>query len=211
VESLRGDFNIEYTPVSSADASTSVHAPAAHGVASPVTERAPDANGASPPTTPAHTAEPAPQHGAVDFITPTSTNTPTAEDREAHVRRYRTLTNIDEELDQALLLAEGEEPATLAEAQAKAGWHAAMDEKVASIKENVTWELCDMPAGQHPIGLKWVYKLKKNPAGEVIRHKVRLVVKGYAQTAGIDFDEVFVPVARLDSIHVLLAVAAHHS
>jgi hypothetical protein len=54
----------------------------------------------------------------VDFVTPTSANTPAVEDREAHVCRYRTLTNIDDELDQALLLAEGDEPATLEEAQA---------------------------------------------------------------------------------------------
>jgi hypothetical protein len=86
-----------------------------------------------------------------------------------------------------------------------------MDEEMASIRENGTWELCDLPAGQRPIGLKWVYKLKKNPAGKVIRHKARLVAKGYAQRAGIDFDEVFAPVARLDSVRVLLAVAAHHS
>jgi hypothetical protein len=79
---------------------------------------------------------------------------------------------------------------------------------MASIKENGTWELCDLHAGQHPIGLKWVYKLKKNPAGEVIHHKACLVAKGYAQRAGIDFDKVFAPVARLDSVHVLLAVVA---
>jgi hypothetical protein len=82
---------------------------------------------------------------------------------------------------------------------------------MASIKENGTWELCDLLAGQHPIGLKWVYKLKKNTAGEVICHKACLVAKGYAQLAGIDFDEVFAPVARLDSMRVLLAVATHHS
>jgi hypothetical protein len=121
---------------------------------------------------------------------------------------YMTLVNIDDELEQAILLAEGEEHATLAEAQAEAGWRAAMDEEMTSIKENGTWELCDLPAGQRPIGLKWVYKLKKNPAGEVIRHKARLVAKGYAQRADIDFDKVFVPVARLDSMRVLLAVAA---
>jgi hypothetical protein len=86
-----------------------------------------------------------------------------------------------------------------------------MDEELASIKVNGTCELCDLPAGQCPIGLKWVYKLKKNPASEVIHHKARLVVKGYAQRAGIDFDEVFAPVARLDSVRVLLAIAAHHS
>jgi hypothetical protein len=59
--------------------------------------------------------------------------------------------------------------------------------------------------------LKWVFKLKKNPAGEVVRHKARLVAKGYAQRAGIDFEEVFAPVARLDSVRVLLAIAAHHN
>jgi hypothetical protein len=113
-------------------------------------------------------------------------------------------------MDQELHLAEGAEPATLAEAQAEEGWRTAMAEEMAAIKENDTWELCDLPAGQRAIGLKWVYKLKKNPAGEIVRHKARLVAKGYAQRAGVDFDEVFAPVARLDSVRVLLAVAAHH-
>ena len=124
------------------------------------------------------------------------------------MRRYRTLENICDVLDQELHLAEGEEPATLAEAQAEEGWRTAMAEEMAAIEDNGTWELCNLPAGHRPIGLKWVYKLKKNPAGEVVRHKARLVAKGYAQRAGIDFDEVFAPVARLDSVRVLLAVAA---
>jgi hypothetical protein len=54
-----------------------------------------------------------------------------------------------------------------------------------------------------------VFKLKKNSAGEVIKHKARLVAKGYVQRAGVDFDEVFAPVARLDSVRLLLAIAAH--
>jgi hypothetical protein len=225
VESLRGDFDIEYTPASGAGTNATVHAPdahsatspaivrapAAHSATSPAIERALDVNGSPPPSTPAHAAEPMPQHGAVDFVTPTTANTPTAEDHEVHVHRYRNLANIDDELEQALLLAEGEEHATLAEAQAEAGWHAAMDEEMASIKENGTWELYDLPAGQRPIGLKWVYKLKKDPVGEVIHHKACLVAKGYAQRAGIDFNEVFASVARLNSVCVLLAVAAHHS
>jgi hypothetical protein len=51
-------------------------------------------------------------------------------------------------------------------------------------------------------------KLKKDPSGAVVKHKARLVAKGYAQRAGVDFDEVFVPVARLDSVRLLLAQAA---
>jgi hypothetical protein len=79
------------------------------------------------------------------------------------VRRYRTVANIDSELEQGLLLAEGEEPATFGEAQAEAGWRTAMAEEMAAIEENGTWELSNLPAGHHPIGQKWVYKLKKNP------------------------------------------------
>jgi hypothetical protein len=75
-----------------------------------------------------------------------------------------------------------------------------MNEEMEEIKENRTLELCDLPAGHRPIGLKWVYKLKKNPARDVVRHKGRLVAKGYTQQAGIDFDEVFAPVACLDSV-----------
>jgi hypothetical protein len=86
-----------------------------------------------------------------------------------------------------------------------------MEEEMASIVKNGTWELCNLPSGHPSIGLKWVYKLKKNPEGEVVRHKARLVAKGYVQHAGIDFDEVFAPVARLDSVRVLLAIATHHS
>jgi hypothetical protein len=84
-----------------------------------------------------------------------------------------------------------------------------MMEEMASIEENRTWELVKLPAGKRPIGLKWVFKLKKNAAGEVVKHKARLVAKGYVQRAGVDFDEVFAPVARLDSVRLLLAIAAH--
>lgn len=57
-------------------------------------------------------------------------------------------------MDQELLLAEGAEPATLAEAQAEEGWRKAMAEEMDAIKENDTWEMCDLPAGQRAIGLK---------------------------------------------------------
>ena len=69
--------------------------------------------------------------------------------------------------------------------------------------------LVELPSGHKPIGLKWVYKLKRNSVGEVIKHKARLVAKGYVQKHGVDFDEVFAPVARLDTIRLLLALAAN--
>jgi hypothetical protein len=82
-------------------------------------------------------------------------------------------------------------------------------QQAASIEENETWSLTTLPAGKRAIGQKRVYKLKKNSAGEVIKHKARLVAKGYVQRAGVDFDEVFAPVTRLDSVRLLLAIAAH--
>jgi hypothetical protein len=214
VATLRGDFEIEYTPpVQSHVGGTRLHdaAPIApergesvHGTPPASPERAQDAHDTEEPGTPA------PQRQAeVEFVTPPSSPTPSAEERDPDVRRYRTMQNIDEVLEQELHLAEGEEPATLTEAQADAAWRAAMEEEMGAIMENHTWELCNLPSGHRPIGLKWVYKLKKNPAGDVVRHKARLVAKGYAQRAGIDFDEVFAPVARLDSVRLLLAVAAH--
>jgi hypothetical protein len=84
-----------------------------------------------------------------------------------------------------------------------------MAEVINSIEDNNTWDLVNLPAGHKPIGLKWVYKLKKNAIGVVVKHKARLVAKGYVQREGVDFEKVFAPVARLDSVRLLLALAAH--
>jgi hypothetical protein len=84
-----------------------------------------------------------------------------------------------------------------------------MKEEMDAIEDNQTWTLCDLPQGRRAINLKWVSKLKHNEHGEVVKYKVRLVVKGYAQRRGIDYDEVFAPVARLDTIRLLIALAAH--
>jgi hypothetical protein len=54
-----------------------------------------------------------------------------------------------------------------------------------------------------------VFKVKKDPDGRVVKHKARLVAKGYAQWQGVDFDEVFAPVARMETVRLLLAIAAH--
>ena len=84
-----------------------------------------------------------------------------------------------------------------------------MKKKIEAIEKNETWSLTELPIGHKIIGLKWVFKLKKNSNGEIIKHKARLVAKGYTQQQGVDFDEAFVPVARLDTVRVILAVAAN--
>jgi hypothetical protein len=70
------------------------------------------------------------------------------------------------------------------------------------------WELADLPTSHRAITLKWVYKLKKDEVGAVIKHKAHLVARGFIQQEGVDFDDAFVPVARMESIRLLLALAA---
>jgi hypothetical protein len=84
-----------------------------------------------------------------------------------------------------------------------------MLDEMTSIEASGTWELVEPPPRTKPIGLKWVYKTKKDAAGVITKHKARLVAKGYVQQQGIDFDEVFAPVAQLESVRLLLAHAAY--
>ncbi|GJX81607.1 ribonuclease H-like domain-containing protein, partial [Tanacetum coccineum] len=69
------------------------------------------------------------------------------------------------------------------------------------------WTLVDLPYGKRAIGTKWVYKNKKDERGIVIRNKAKLVAQGYTQEEGIDYDEVFDPVARIEAIRLFLAYA----
>ena len=77
------------------------------------------------------------------------------------------------------------------------------------IYKNETWKLVDRPCNKNVIGVKWVFKLKYNADGSINKHKARLVVKGYAQQTRIYFTETFAPVARFDTIRLLLAISAH--
>ena len=74
-----------------------------------------------------------------------------------------------------------------------------MDEEMAALDANHTWELMPLPHDKKAIGCKWVYKVKHNADGSVSKYKARLVAKGYAQTYGIDYEETFSPVARMES------------
>jgi hypothetical protein len=101
-----------------------------------------------------------------------------------------------------------EEPSSHLDAVKEECWRKAMREELTSIQDNKTWDLCELPKGHRPIGLKWVYKLKRNPSGDIVKHKARLVAKGYVQWQGIDFEDVFALVARLESVRLLIALAA---
>jgi hypothetical protein len=85
-----------------------------------------------------------------------------------------------------------------------------MQEELNNFKRNEVWSLVPRPK-QNVVGTKWVFRNKQDEHGVVTRNKARLVAKGYAQVVGWDFEETFAPVARLESIRILLAYAAHHS
>ncbi|GJS11518.1 retrovirus-related pol polyprotein from transposon TNT 1-94 [Tanacetum coccineum] len=101
------------------------------------------------------------------------------------------------------------EPKNIKEAMADSAWIEAMQEELHQFDRLQVWELVDKPFGKNVIKLKWLWKNKKDEDQTVIRNKARLVAKGYAQEEGIDFEESFAPVARLEAVRIFVAYAAH--
>ncbi|GJY16986.1 putative ribonuclease H-like domain-containing protein [Tanacetum coccineum] len=101
-----------------------------------------------------------------------------------------------------------EEPKKVIQALKDSSWIEAMLDKLLQFKLQKVWTLVDLPNGKRAIGTKWVYKNKKDERGIVIKNKARLVAQGYTQEEGIDYDEVFAPVARIEAIRLFLAYAS---
>ncbi|KAL5542564.1 hypothetical protein UlMin_010274 [Ulmus minor] len=100
-------------------------------------------------------------------------------------------------------------PNSVQEALVDKRWKAAMDEEMKSLQKNETWELVDRPAGKKPVGCRWIYTVKYQADGTIERFKARLVEKGYTQTYGIDYTDTFAPVAKINTVRVLLSLAAN--
>ncbi|MDV3181141.1 MAG: reverse transcriptase domain-containing protein [Candidatus Phytoplasma australasiaticum] len=83
-----------------------------------------------------------------------------------------------------------------------------MDEEIKFIERNHTWNLVELPPNGKKIGMKWIYKTKLNELEEIDKYKGRLVMKGYTQQHGIDYTEVYAPVAKMDTVRMIIAFVA---
>ncbi|KAL8116794.1 hypothetical protein AgCh_023088 [Apium graveolens] len=125
------------------------------------------------------------------------------DDNKSPPRKWRRLSDIYQTCNFIV-----GEPETFEEAMKHDIWQQAMEEEMHMIEKFKTWELVDKPEGREIIGLKWIYKTKLNQNGEIQKYKARLVAKGFTQKVGIDFSETLSPVARLETIRTLIALAA---
>ncbi|KAK4254159.1 hypothetical protein QN277_020331 [Acacia crassicarpa] len=100
-------------------------------------------------------------------------------------------------------------PDTIDEAMATHEWRQAVMEEMEALKRNKTWNVVDLPQGKKPVGCKWVFTPKYKADGTLEKYKARLVAKGFTQIYGEDYTETFAPVAKLNTIRILLSIAVN--
>ncbi|GJV76082.1 putative ribonuclease H-like domain-containing protein [Tanacetum coccineum] len=115
----------------------------------------------------------------------------------------------DNEIDEKVKYEDDSiEPTSISKALSDSSWVEAMQEELLQFKLQQVWKLVDLPNGKRSIGTKWVFINKKDERGIVIRNKARLVAQSHRQEEGIDYEEVFAPVARIEAIRLFLAYAS---
>jgi transposase InsO family protein len=191
----QGDFTVEFVQLGGAGGAAGS---SASGTPAPAPSPGPPlAGGFGSPAPATPVASPAPGGQSTPaFVTPLADDADHVD--AAHddtPLRYRTVDNIlgdqavpgyvQRNMDAELHLTHTGEPCSFAEAEGDAACGAAMQQEMDSIEHNNTWELVDLPAGHRPITLKWIFKLKKNEAGEVVKYKARLVAGGFVQQEGM--------------------------
>nr|GEW62142.1 hypothetical protein [Tanacetum cinerariifolium] len=125
--------------------------------------------------------------------------------------RIRRQLKLDGEMCMFALTMSQTEPKNIKEAMADFAWIELMQEELHQFDRLEVWELVDRPLCKNVINIKWLWKNKRDEENTVIRNKSRLVVEGYAQKEGVDFEESFAPVARLEAVRLFISYAAHKS
>lgn len=90
-------------------------------------------------------------------------------------------------------------------------WIDAINDELKSMEENEVWDIVQLPAGEKPVGCRWIFKKKLSVDGKILKYKARLVAQGFSQIPGTDFQEVFSPVVRYETIRILIAHAVHRN
>ena len=98
---------------------------------------------------------------------------------------------------------------TFEEAYHEDKWKQTTKKENNSIIKNNTWELTTLSKGHNAIGVKWIFKTKKNAKGEIEKHKARLVEKGYKQQYWVNYEDVFALVVRMETMRLMIFLAAH--
>jgi hypothetical protein len=107
-------------------------------------------------------------------------------------------------------VSETHDPEKFVEASGHPYWDTTMNEEYRSLMENDNWDLVPLPKGIKLVICKWVYRTKYASDGSVERHKAQLVSKGFSQVEGINYNETFAPVAKMNSIRLVLTLNASH-
>jgi hypothetical protein len=107
-----------------------------------------------------------------------------------------------------IFLVQSSDPQSYGEAAGNPFWESSMQEEYNSLLENQTWDLVPLPSGRKLVRCRWVYRTKSVVDGHISRYKARLVSKGFQQVHGIDYDETFTPVVKMDSICLALSIVA---
>ncbi|GKA79496.1 retrovirus-related pol polyprotein from transposon TNT 1-94 [Tanacetum coccineum] len=132
---------------------------------------------------------------------------------QSSIKHARFKQEIDFELMQSLcmyaLTVSLTEPKNIKEAMFDHSWIELMQDELNQFKRLDVWELVPLPEGRHAIKVKWLWKNKTDAENTIIQNKSRLIAKGYSQQEGIDFDESFAQVARLEAVRMFVAYAAH--
>jgi len=84
-----------------------------------------------------------------------------------------------------------------------------MQEELQLLSDQNVWTVVPTPLNHNIVGCRWVFKIKRNSSGQISRYKARLVAQGFSQQPGTDFDEIFSPVVRYDSLRLLIALSCH--
>ncbi|KAK8921677.1 hypothetical protein KSP39_PZI020061 [Platanthera zijinensis] len=139
---------------------------------------------------------------------PASSSSTYYPDSSSPPRRMRTLEEIYKQGEVVLNIST---PSNFEEAYSSPAWKQAMDEEIKMVVKNNTWVLVTKPPQADIIGLKWIFKLKEKEDGSVLKYKARIVAKGYSQVLGIDYNETFAPVVRMETVRTLIAYAAQYN